>query len=191
MCGIFGLYQRDGALIQTEVIKRATQALAHRGPDGIGYYIDSESKLGLGHCRLSIFDTSPAASQPMHYQDRLVITYNGEIYNFLELRDELKDLGHSFQNDSDTEVVLAAYAQWGTECQNRFNGMWALSIWDKKKQELFLSRDRFGIKPLYLLEYANTLAFASEMKGFLHLLDFTPQIDETYALMALEEPLSV
>src|SRR5512134_2710306 len=139
MCGIFGcvgnLPERHAAA--------CLDTLQHRGPDGQGLWRTDE--VTLGHRRLSILDLSPAGSQPMAYEDgRFRITFNGEIYNFLEIRQDLERRGHRFNGDSDTEVILAAYAQWGADCVERFNGMWAFAIWDDRDKTLFLSRDRFG-----------------------------------------------
>src|ERR1017187_10359313 len=111
--------------------------------------LGEDASLGLGHRRLSILDLSPLGHQPMSYQDRYWIVYNGEVYNYLELRPELEAAGHRFRSHCDTEVILAAYAQWGAECFSRFNGMWALAIYDARTDELVLARDRFGVKPLY------------------------------------------
>jgi asparagine synthase (glutamine-hydrolysing) len=143
-----------------------TDAIAHRGPDGEGFYTDSF--IGLGHRRLAIIDLSPMGHQPMVSQDdRLAIAYNGEIYNFQELRAQLETMGYSFRSRTDTEVVLYAYAHWGPECVKKFNGMFAFAIWDKTKQALFLARDRYGIKPLYYTFSGNTFLFASEHKAII------------------------
>jgi asparagine synthase (glutamine-hydrolysing) len=141
-----------------------TDAIKHRGPDSEGFYVDSF--VGLGHRRLSILDLSRSGHQPMVTEDKqFIITYNGEVYNFRELRAELKNLGHSFQSRSDAEVVLKSYAQWGADCLQRFNGMFAFAIWDRTRQELFLARDRYGIKPLYYTLVGSTLIIASEQKA--------------------------
>ena len=141
-------------------------AQAHRGPDDSGTYLDGP--VGLGHRRLSILDLSPLGHQPMVSPDgRLVIVFNGEIFNYLELRAELVACGHSFRTSSDTEVILVAYAQWGVDCLRRFNGMWAFALWDAGRGELFCSRDRFGVKPFCYLEREGLFAFASEPKGIL------------------------
>jgi len=143
-----------------------TDAIAHRGPDGEGFFIDSF--IGLGHRRLAIIDLSPAGHQPMMTPDgQYIITYNGEIYNFQEIRVELESLGCQFRSKTDSEVVLNAYAQWGPKCVDRFNGMFAFAIWDKIKQELFMARDRYGIKPLYYTFINNYFLFASEQKALL------------------------
>ena len=170
MCGIVGIWQLDGGNVDQEVLDRFTDSLAHRGPDGRGTIIDNEAGIGLGHRRLAILDVSSSGQQPMIYGNgRYWIVFNGEIYNFLELRAELEGLGHQFHTETDTEVVLASYVQWGQECQLRFNGMWALAIWDKSEHTLFLSRDRFGVKPLYFLSERGWFLFASELKAFMSL----------------------
>lgn len=128
----------------------------------------------LGHRRLSILDLSPAGHQPMNYKDRFWLVYNGEVYNYIELREELIGLGHVFESGSDSEVLLAAYAEWGEACLSRFNGMWSLAILDRDKNTLFLARDRFGVKPLYYWQTADRLAFASEIKAFSAFSDWTP-----------------
>ena len=147
-------------------LKRMTDALSHRGPDGEGFWFDEDEKVGLGHRRLSIIDLSEAASQPMEYQSaNYVITFNGEIYNYLELKNTLLKQGHYFQSDSDTEVLLAAYAQWGEYCLDKVDGMFAFAIWDKKKEVLFCARDRFGEKPFYYHADGEKFVFASELKA--------------------------
>jgi asparagine synthase (glutamine-hydrolysing) len=167
MCGIAGLVWKDVARpADLAALRRMNHAQHHRGPDDGGEYADGP--LALGHRRLSILDLSPAGHQPMASADgRLVLTYNGEIYNYAELREELAALGHRFRSGTDTEVLLAAYAQWGADCVARFNGMWAFAIHDHAQGRLFLSRDRFGIKPLHLAERPDVFAFASEMKALL------------------------
>jgi len=139
-----------------------TDSIAHRGPDGEGFFVDD--KVSLGHRRLSIIDLSEKGSQPMIYK-HLVITFNGEIYNYIEIRTELQTLGHVFESNSDTEVILHAYEAWGNDCVNRFNGMWAFCIYDKKNNILFLSRDRFGVKPLNYYFDSNLFIFSSELKA--------------------------
>ncbi len=179
MCGIVGLWNLNGQSVPPGLLASFTDSLAHRGPDGNGFYIDAEANLGLGHRRLAIIDTSDAGRQPMSFgNERYWITFNGEIYNFLELKSELEHSGYQFKTDSDTEVILAAYHFWGEDCQLRFNGMWAFAIWDCEEQKLFISRDRFGVKPLIYYSNQEHFAFASEMKAFLALdwfqLDFDP-----------------
>src|SRR5450631_2628881 len=145
MCGIAGILNFDRKPVDERVLGRMTSALAHRGPDGSGVWI--EGPVGLGHRRLSIIDLSTAAAQPMIIDNgRFVLSYNGEVYNFKELQNELERLGHSFVSRSDTEVVLLALTQWGAKAIERFNGMFALALWDAERGELFLARDRYGIK---------------------------------------------
>ncbi len=166
MCGISGIFHFDpDRAIDEPVLKRMTDIISHRGPDGSGFYI--ENNLGLGHRRLSIIDLV-TGDQPMYSSDgNVIVVFNGEIYNFIELREELQELGHRFQTTSDTEVIINAYKQWGFDCQNRLNGMWAFAIWDRAEQHLFLSRDRIGEKPLIYALYDNTLLFGSEIKSVL------------------------
>ncbi len=165
MCGIVGFNWQD-----KETVEKMAQAVRHRGPDDEGFYIDGS--MSLGHRRLSIIDTSPKGHQPMCFEN-LVLVYNGEIYNFKQLREELKSKGYSFNSDTDTEVLLYSYHQWGPACVERFNGMWAFCIYDKQKNFFFLSRDRFGIKPLYYYFDGDKFIFASELKAIRkHKLNF-------------------
>ena len=167
MCGIAGIF--------SPVIKNSTQlrlqamtnVLQHRGPDGEGFWMNENATLGFGHRRLSIIDLSQSAAQPMQYADRFVITYNGELYNYIELKKQLETKGFHFNNHSDTEVIVAAYACFGKECLQYFDGMFAFAIWDKKEQILFCARDRFGEKPFYYSynQSNQELIFASEMKA--------------------------
>ena len=174
MCGIAGILATDGRPVEFADIQPITRALAHRGPDGEGIVLDGP--VGLGHRRLAILDVSSAGRQPMHAIDgRYLIVFNGEIFNFLELRAELEALGHHFRSNTDTEVVVHAFHAWGSDCVLKFNGMWAFAIWDSKERELFLSRDHFGIKPLLYLEHGRRFVFASELKSFLHLSGFAAQ----------------
>lgn len=167
MCGIFGLV---GFITQGQA-ELCLATLVHRGPDGKGLWHTPE--VTLGHRRLSILDISENGKQPMSYADgRYHITFNGEIYNFLEIRDELEKKGYGFKSQSDTEVVLAAFVAWGEACLERFNGMWAFAIWDSQENALFLSRDRFGKKPLFYARLPEgKFAFASEMKAIFPLLN--------------------
>ena len=166
MCGIAGIFNLDGEPASPVILKRMTDAIAHRGPDGEGFYTDGSA--GLGHRRLAIIDLSPAGHQPMISRDgRFVLSYNGEIYNFREIRAELERIGYSFVSKTDSEVVLNAYAEWGPACVNRFNGMFAFAVWDKHRQQLFLARDRYGIKPLYYTFQGNAFLFGSEQKALL------------------------
>lgn len=186
MCGIVGILNRSAPIDQAELL-RFTDTLTHRGPDGRGALVDAN--LGLGHRRLAILDLSADGRNPMAYGgadgQRYWITYNGEVYNFLELRAELEGLGHVFRTGTDTEVVVAAYVQWGEDCLLRFNGMWAFAIWDHQERSLFLARDRFGIKPLYYWNGSTRFAFASEMKAFLALDGFEARLDEEAARQSL------
>lgn len=164
MCGIAGLLAPDGSRADPVLVQGMLQRLVHRGPDDEGR-IDL-GRLSLGMRRLSILDPTPRGHQPMTSPDgRYTIVHNGEIYNFLELADELSARGHVFRTGSDTEVLLAAYAAWGVAFVARLNGIWAFAIWDSVEGSLLLSRDRFGVKPLYLAESAGSLAFASEIKA--------------------------
>jgi asparagine synthase (glutamine-hydrolysing) len=186
MCGIVGLWNRNGEPVSPDVLSCFINSLAHRGPDGFDIYIDPDANLGLGHRRLAIIDTSDGGRQPMSYAEgRYWITFNGEIYNFLELKSELEQLGYPFRTDSDTEVVLTAYHHWGQDCQLKFNGMWAFAIWDRQERQLFVSRDRFGVKPLIYHIDENHFAFASEMKAFLALEWFQPEFDSEMVALAL------
>lgn len=179
MCGITGIWHLDSQPVYEEKINRFTNSIAHRGPDGSGSYIDEQCQLALGHRRLSILDLSEQGAQPMSYADgRYYISFNGEIFNFIELRKELSQKGYHFRSDTDTEVILAAWDCWGIEALQKFNGMWAFAIWDTHKKELFLSRDRFGIKPLYYTFLPNRLfAYASETTAFKQLNDFERVFD--------------
>ncbi len=170
MCGIAGFNWKD-----RDVIEKMTGCLAHRGPDDEGRCVDD--RVSLGHRRLSIIDTSARGRQPMRFEN-LVITYNGEVYNFKQLREQLESKGYAFVSDTDTEVVLLSYHLWGAGCVEKFNGMWAFCIYDKDKRTLFLSRDRFGIKPLYYYFDGGRFVFASELKA-IRQHDLSLNIDKT------------
>jgi asparagine synthase (glutamine-hydrolysing) len=167
MCGINGIIQKQGAdpAALTRDLATMNRAIRHRGPDGEGSYI--EGKVALGHRRLAILDLSEDGAQPMFNEDRsLVLVFNGEIYNYLELREELSMLGYRFHSRTDSEVILHGYAAWGDDCVHRFNGMWAFAIWDSRRRRLLLSRDRLGVKPLYFrTEEDGGLIFSSEIKA--------------------------
>ena len=210
MCGIAGIADQSG--LSLAELCRMSQIMRHRGPDDEGVaavmpglnvvqyrtsdtasgqshleHVDAATDqrpiLGLAHRRLSILDLSPSGHQPMLADgERYALTYNGEIYNFKELRDELRRLGHDFHSQTDTEVILRAYVQWGAACVDRFVGMWAFAIWDSERQQLFLSRDRFGIKPLYYAHSATRFAFASEIKALLELDSVSRQVNESLAI---------
>jgi asparagine synthase (glutamine-hydrolysing) len=204
MCAIAGLLACTGRL---QHIRRMTSLMGHRGPDGEGFLfagpggtrssgsttvspegpspqavsqagtLASSEWLALGHRRLAILDLSPLGHQPMSYRGRFWIVYNGEVYNYLELRAELERAGHQFRSQCDTEVLLAAYAEWGTDCFARFNGMWALALYDEQTNQLVLSRDRFGVKPLYYWHEPGQFAFASEIKAFTCLPGWRPRVN--------------
>ena len=168
MCGIVGFYSWKQFASFSRSLPEATASLAHRGPDDSGIYMDPSAGVGLGHRRLSILDVSPLGHQPMACDDANVqIVYNGEVYNFKVLRTELEKAGHHFRSDSDTEVILKSYLEWGTQCLGRFIGMFALAIWDGRSRKLFLARDRMGIKPFYYYHHDGNLIFASELKAIL------------------------
>jgi len=164
VCGIAGLLSLTGDPPEPALVEGMLRRLVHRGPDDDGCATLGPAVLGMR--RLSILDPSPLGHQPMASPDgRYTIVHNGEIYNFLELADELVALGRRFTTATDTEVILAAYATWGPDCVRRFNGIWAFAIWDALERVLFLARDRFGVKPLYLAEGPGAIAFASEIKA--------------------------
>jgi len=166
MCGITGIFNLSHQPVSIDFLHKMANAISHRGPDGEGFY--TEGCVGLAHRRLAIIDLSVNGHQPMATLDkRYIITYNGEVYNFKELRIELEKLGYIFYSKTDSEVVLNAYIAWGSKCLLRFNGMFAFAIWDKKKQELFLARDRYGIKPLYYGFFNGNFLFGSEKKAIL------------------------
>lgn len=168
MCGIWGVMNHH---VEQELANYCVDKLTHRGPDGRGLtYFENWS---LGHRRLSILDLSEKGKQPMSYAGgRYWITYNGEIYNFIEIRNELEKKGYKFYTNTDTEVILASYMEWGEDCQLRFNGMWAFGIWDVEEKSLFLSRDRFGVKPLFYHVFKDGgICFASEMKAIIPVME--------------------
>ena len=188
MCGISGIVNTDGSVVSKNEIEQMNDLISHRGPDGEGYYC--YKNLAFGHKRLSIIDLSERGKQPMHYLDELVITYNGEIYNYIELKDELKIKGYEFVSNSDTEVILASYHCWGQKCVEFFNGMWSFAIFDKKKNIIFCSRDRFGIKPFYYSQIDKKFVFGSEIKQILNFHSsnkLNKQILFDYLFMGFEE----
>lgn len=164
MCGIAGIVSPKSSDITIERLRNMTDAIAHRGPQGDGFWIDSTTQLGFGHRRLAIIDLSDAGIQPMHYGGNLTIVFNGEIYNYRELKSELEKKSFQFQTSTDTEVILAAYQCYGENCLDYFDGMYAFAIWDSEKQSLFAARDRYGEKPFYY-HYDGSFVFASEMKA--------------------------
>jgi asparagine synthase (glutamine-hydrolysing) len=166
MCGVAGVVNLDGAPASPVTVKRMTDAIKHRGPDGEGQWV--EGAVGIGHRRLAIIDLSPAGHQPMLSVDhRYVLSYNGEIYNYREVRAELEAAGFWFRSQTDSEVVLCALSHWGTDALLRFNGMFALALWDRRDERLLLARDRYGIKPLYYARQGPCFTFGSEQKALL------------------------
>lgn len=185
MCGITGFYHFDKDRIADAIIvKRMTDAIAHRGPDGEGFFV--ENNIALGHRRLSIIDLS-AGGQPMFSNDKsIIIVFNGEIYNFLELKVELENLGHKFITNSDTEVIIKSYQQWGIDCQVKFNGMWSFALYDKNNSVFYLSRDRVGEKPLFYTVFNKTIVFGSEIKTLVKYgvpLNINKEIIELYLFL--------
>lgn len=177
MCGIAGVVNLQGQSISPVALQGMTDAIAHRGPDGEGHWVDRN--VGLGHRRLSIIDLSPAGHQPMLSKDgRYVLTFNGMIYNHRELRAELEALGFQFRSSSDTEVLLNSLIAWGVDALLRFNGMFAIALFDTVTRELLLARDRYGIKPLYFAQQGSMFAFGSEQKAILAYPGFTPVLDK-------------
>ncbi|PIB26756.1 asparagine synthase (glutamine-hydrolyzing) [Amylibacter kogurei] len=182
MCGIAGFTSPRSTSECRNILQRMTDAIAHRGPDGQGHFFtdtDSEnSTIALGHRRLSIIDLA-AGAQPFHIDDeRYSITYNGEIYNYVELREDLRMLGEHFETQSDTEVLLRAFAHWGADCLNRLRGMFSFAIWDKQKQELFMARDPFGKKPLLYFRTDQHIVFGSEFASLVEHPDFENSLNE-------------
>ena len=177
MCGITGIFNLNGEPVSPVILRRMTDAIAHRGPDGEGFYTDSF--IGLGHRRLAIIDLSSAGHQPMMSPNgQYILIYNGEIYNFQELRLELEACGYQFHSRTDTEVLLYAYVEWGEKALDRLNGMFAFAIWDKTRQELFIARDRYGIKPLYYTQCGNVFLFGSEIKAILEHPSYHTSLDK-------------
>ena len=176
MCGISGIFNLDGKPISHRHIKAMTDAIAHRGPDDEGHYIDVN--IALGHRRLSVLDLTPAGHQPMANEDgTVVLVYNGEIYNHLELKVQLQALGYQFRSRTDTEVLLKGYEAWGIDIVERLNGMFAFGLWDGRTRTLYLVRDRYGIKPLYWTKTGKTFIFSSEIKAILTHPMVSPQVN--------------
>lgn len=185
MCGIAGYIEKSNRNAEKAKIKLMTDAIKHRGPDAEGQWI--KDNVGLGHRRLAIIDLDATSNQPMlSYDGRFMISFNGEIYNYIELREELEALGAKFKTNSDTEVILESYRYYGEDCFNRFNGMWAFCIYDISKKKIILSRDRFGIKPLYILNREDVFAFASEAKAIIAAFpeENKPDINSIYRYIA-------
>ena len=175
MCGISGILKLDGDRVERDQLSRMIATLRHRGPDASG--VHTGGAVGLAHARLSIIDLQGGA-QPMSTTDgRLWITFNGEIFNYIELREELLSKGHRFATRSDTEVILNAYREYGEECVYHFNGQWAFAIWDTEGRKLFLSRDRFGVRPLFYTQTPDSFLFASEIKALLTCPEVAAEID--------------
>ena len=190
MCGIAGILNLNGKEISLDALTRFTDSIAHRGPDGSGYELIENKSIGFGHRRLSILDLSDAGKQPMYNLAKdLLISFNGEVYNFIEIRKELESHGFTFKTETDTEVILSAYKKWGIDCFNKFNGMFAIALWDFNLKELLLVRDRFGVKPLYFVNLPEQLfAFCSETLGFKHLNEFDREFNEIHFNIALQQP---
>ncbi|MBD2187090.1 asparagine synthase (glutamine-hydrolyzing) [Pseudanabaena mucicola] len=189
MCGLVGWQSVSKQDIAPQVLDNALDSIAHRGPDDSGTYFDDDLGIALGHRRLSIIDLSDASHQPMiDPQAGVVIVYNGELYNFRSLRTQLETLGHHFKSRGDTEVVLRAFIQWGAGCFNYFAGMFAVAIWDKPNQSLYLARDPTGMKPLYYGELPDRkgIVFASEIKAWLQIPDFQVNLDQQSLQQFLE-----
>ena len=178
MCGFVGFRSYKEFQALREFLPSAASSLRHRGPDDSGLFFDKHSGVGLGHRRLAVIDLSEAGRQPMSSEDGTVhIVYNGEVYNFKEIRQVLEVDGNRFQSSTDTEVILMAYLKWGIECLQKFIGMFSLAIWDRRKHCLYLARDRLGIKPLYYHFKDGTLLFASELKAIMKFRSFDRSID--------------
>lgn len=177
MCGICGIIKFNDQLVSVSAIHSMMKAMKHRGPDDEGFYVNEN--IGLGFVRLSILDLSDAGRQPMFSEDnRYVLVFNGEVYNYLELREQLEQKGHVFKSRTDTEVVLAAYRQWGEACQDKFTGMWVFAVLDTLEKNIFIARDRFGIKPLYYYIDKQTLIFSSEIPSLLQTNLISPQAND-------------
>lgn len=178
MCGIIGLWDSSMSCEDlTHVLGEAVAALHHRGPDGSGTWM-GHGGIGLGHTRLAILDLSKHGCQPMCSEDgRYVLVFNGEVYNFREIRANLIILGHSFVGDGDSEVVLASFSEWGIDCVDHFIGMFAFAVWDQLQRSLYLCRDRVGVKPLYYLWDGKVLCFASELKALCEFRHWAPELD--------------
>lgn len=189
MCGISGWSLKRGADLELSQLEAMAEAINHRGPDDRGYFVDSERGIGFAHNRLSIIDLSSAGHQPMISEDgNFVLNYNGELYNFLQLRTELEGLGHHFFSRTDSEVVLRSFIQWGPSCVERFCGMFAFAMWSAKSGKLFLARDPMGMKPLYYatLPGEKGFVFASEIKAFLSLPNFGLKVNRIALRQFLE-----
>jgi len=191
MCGICGAFSFSGAPVDQGLIDRMTGVIQHRGPDGSGSFVSG--RVGLGHRRLSIIDLS-GGSQPISNEDDTIqIIFNGEIYNFIELREELIKQGHVFKTESDTEVIIHGYEEWGKDCVRHFNGIFAFALWDGNRRQLFLARDHLGVKPLYYIRLGDLFLFASEIKALLSAPGCPREVDlkslgELFALRYVPSP---
>ena len=174
MCGIAGIINLLKNPVDKYLITGMIDVINHRGLDGYGYYL--HENIAFGHRRLAIIDLTDAGAQPMYYQNKYIIVYNGEIYNYIEIREELKVLGYQFGSNCDTEVILAAYDKWGKDCVNKFNGMWAFAIHDKVHNIIFCSRDRFGVKPFYYHHRSNIFVFGHWIFTFFFPLSMQGQL---------------
>ena len=174
MCGICGVVSfQPETPVDKSILLRMNQSLRHRGPDDDGYYQDSQASLAMR--RLSIIDLHTGQQPITNETGDVWVVYNGEIYNYRELRSELERRGHIFKTQTDTEVIVHAYEQYGDDCVNRFNGMFSIALWDQRRRRLLLARDRLGIKPLYYWQSQSSLVFASELKALLHYPDVSRQ----------------
>ena len=183
MCGLFAIINTDKSSAKKELLSKALAALKHRGPDFSNSWV--KEHIALGHQRLSIFDVTEKAHQPLIYKS-LRIIFNGAIYNYIELREELEINGYQFSSRSDTEVICAAYLKWGSKCLNHFNGMWSFVIFDERDDSIFVSRDRFGIKPLYYLKSDLAYYFSSEQKAILEIPDYSIKLNYDLAKRFLQ-----
>ena len=180
MCGITLIHLNKDNLLSSNYINEFTKSLIHRGPDGINHFNDYEKNLSIGHTRLKIIDISSSANQPFFDKDkRYVLSYNGEIFNYLELREILKQKGYYFRTNSDTEVLLTSFIEWGENCLYKFNGFWSFIVYDRLKKNIFISRDRFGVKPLYYLYTNKYFIVSSELKAFKNINEII-NIDPNY-----------
>lgn len=188
MCGISGIIRKDNKPVNSADIQSINDIISHRGPDSEGFY--HQSNFSFGHRRLSIIGLGEEGYQPMLYNNKYSITFNGEIYNYIEIRKELESFEYTFKTTTDTEVILAAYDKWGEECVSKFNGMWAFALHDSIKNTIFCSRDRFGIKPFYYTENKDQFIFGSEIKQLLHFFD-KPKVNKStlldYIIIGFEE----
>ncbi|KYG24594.1 asparagine synthase [Bradyrhizobium sp. AT1] len=192
MCGIAGIVDFGGRPVAADELGRLTDLLSHRGPDGAGAWFSTDRAVALGHRRLAIIDVSDRGSQPMLSSDgRYAIVFNGEIYNFLELRRELENAGAVFHSDSDTEVILVAWKAWGEAMLQKFNGMWALAIYDSATRELFLARDRFGVKPLLYARSGSRFVFSSEQRALVRSKLVDGALDADVARRLMVDPFGV